>query len=422
MWFTRNGPLPDGFPIRTFRVGALAMIALVLVSIGLSYCIEQNIRSAMREQIKVTMATDELEHHGSTLGFAVRAAVTTGDPEAIAEYHASLPAMRRAMAELKRTVAGPEAEQVARRVERADRWLVGEELRAIALVRRGRLREAQKIIDSPAYHESARSYFENLALIEQRADGYVRDTEQQLEFYLLALLGIAGASVLLVGIAWASFVRPARRWGLELQSARARIEASVAELRQSQQDLAHKNRELFRQARVDAVTGLHTRLQLVEDIGNPWASPRDPARQWFALLCDIDRFKLYNQLHGHAAGDKLLRTVADALQAACRPDEQVYRLGGDQMLVLTRAVSFADAVVRGQEFRLAVEQLRHPNDVTAQRLVTIGVGVAGLDGGGELHMEGWLSRAGDALAQAKRASRNAARPQAAKLIRAASGG
>lgn len=418
MLFTRNSSLPDGFPIRTFRIGALAMFALVALSALLTYLVEQNIRSAMREELEVTIATDELEDHGSTLGFAIRAAVTTGNPDAIAEYHASLPVLRRAMADLKRTITGPQSERIAMRVERADRWLVGEELRAIELVRRGRLREAQTIIDDTTYQETARSYFENLALIEQQADGYVRDVERQLELYLLALLGIACASVLLVAIAWQSFVRPAGRWGLELQSARARLEASLAELRQSQHELARKNRELFRQARVDAVTGLHTRVQLVEDVGNPWASHRDPARPCFALLCDIDRFKLYNQLHGHAAGDTLLRTVADALQAARRPGEQIYRLGGDQMLVLTKAESFADAVVRGQQLRLAVEQLRLPVDLAAQRIVTISVGVAGLEGRGELHMEGWLSRACDALEQVKRAGCNVARLPPGGMARA----
>lgn len=420
MLVTSSSPLPDGFPIRTFRFGALAMIALVIVSALLTYRIEQNIRSAMKEQIRLTMATDELQDHGSTLGFAIRAVVTTGDPRAIAEYHASLPPLRRAMADLRQTVTAPDLVRVARRVQRVDRWLVGKELYAIELARNGRLGDAQKIIDSTVYQAAARAYFEGLARIEQKADGHIRDIERQLESYLLALLAIACASAVMVGIAWLSFVRPARRWGGELQSARARLEASFGELRQSQQELARKNRELFRQARTDAVTGLHTRLQLVEDIGNPWASPRNPTCPCFALLCDIDRFKLYNQLHGHAAGDKLLRTVADALRAACRRDEQIYRLGGDQILVLTKAVSFADAVVRGQELRLAVEQLRHPGDMAAQRLVSISVGVADLDGWGELSMEGWLSRARDALAQAKSVGGTSPRPQAGTLARASS--
>lgn len=419
MLYLRPKSLPDGFPVRAFRIGALAMIALVVASALLSFRIEQNIRSAMKEQLRLTSATDVLEDQGSTLGYAIRSVVTTGDPRAIAEYHASLPVLRRAMADLRQTISEHELDPIARRVERIDRWLVRHELQAIELARLGRLDDAQRIVDDPSYQWAARSYFDSLATIEQHADEQVRHIERNLDRYLLALLGITCASVLLVGIAWLAFVRPARRWGCELQSARARIEASVAQLRASQHELAEKNRELFRQARVDAVTGLHTRLQLVEDIGNPWASPRDPARPCFTLLCDIDRFKLYNQLHGHAAGDKLLRTVAEALQAACRSGEQIYRLGGDQALVLTRASSCADAVARAEQFRLVVEQLRHPHEVTAQRLVTISVGVATLGARGELHMERWLSRARDALAGAKRAG-NAVVSEAEPLVRARS--
>lgn len=418
MLFPAAPPLPDGFPIRTFRIGVLAMIAIVVVSALLTYRIEQNIRSAMQEELRLTSATDVLEDHGSTLGFAIRAAVTNGDLQAIAQYHASLTVLRRAMGELRASIGNPELHRVAQHVENVDRWLVGQELRAIALVRAGRSDEAQRIIDDPVYQRAAESYFDSLARIEDHADQRVRHIERDLDLHLLALMAITTASIFLVAIAWLSFVRPARRWGLELQSARSRIEASLTQLRQSQRELAEKNRELFRQARIDCVTALQTRLQLAEDIGNPWASTGELGQPSFALLCDIDRFRLYNRLHGHSAGDKLLRLVAEALKSCCRPGEQAYRLGGDQVLILSRAPSLGEAVGRAEELRRAVEQLRHPHDPAAQQTVTVSIGVAGLDARGELHMERWLTRAGDALAEAKRTGRNAVSSGGGRLARA----
>jgi len=281
-----------------------------------------------------------------------------------------------------------------------DRWLVRKEVGAIELARRGRLEEAEAIIDAPDYQRAARTYFELLAQIERHAKIHIRQTEDRFELYLFATLIITCASFLLVAVAWVSLVRTARRWGCELELARNRVEESAAQLRQSHQELAAKNRELFRLARIDTLTGLPTRLQLAEDIGNPWADSRFAAR--FAFLCDIDSFRHYNELQGHLAGDRVLRAVARALEVTRNWNEQVYRVGGDQMLILSAAQSEHSATQRAHEFRAAVEQLRLPQDLAARKLVTISIGIAPVDERGDTHIERWLTRARAALRQAKR--------------------
>ncbi|OBI88498.1 GGDEF domain-containing protein [Mycobacterium asiaticum] len=52
------------------------------------------------------------------------------------------------------------------------------------------------------------------------------------------------------------------------------------------------------------------------------------------VLIDLDNFKQYNDTHGHAAGDELLVTFADALRWSVRQDDVVFRIGGDEFLLM----------------------------------------------------------------------------------------
>jgi len=84
---------------------------------------------------------------------------------------------------------------------------------------------------------------------------------------------------------------------------------------------------LAHSARTDALTGLlnHTAFQERLDAALPGP---------LALIAlDVDRFKLINDLHGHAAGDEALRGVADALRAVVRGDDLCGRMGGDEFMV-----------------------------------------------------------------------------------------
>lgn len=104
---------------------------------------------------------------------------------------------------------------------------------------------------------------------------------------------------------------------------------------------ARKNLEarLAHDARHDALTGLPNRL-LFQD---RFAQVLDSARRhgWHAglLYLDLDGFKAVNDLHGHAAGDLLLRHVAQRLQDAVRTEDTVSRFGGDEFGIVLASVA-----------------------------------------------------------------------------------
>ena len=105
-------------------------------------------------------------------------------------------------------------------------------------------------------------------------------------------------------------------------------------------------------ARYDSLTGLPNRATFLE-----WqeqaAAALDDGESLALLAIDLDRFKEVNDLHGHAAGDEVLKVLADRMRAVLRPDEFLARLGGDEFVVL--------APVRRREEALALaERLEKP--------------------------------------------------------------
>ena len=79
----------------------------------------------------------------------------------------------------------------------------------------------------------------------------------------------------------------------------------------------------------DPLTGLPNRALLREHLGRALAEARAGGGALGVLLVDLDRFKPVNDVHGHQAGDRLLRDVAERLRRALRGTDFAARLGGD---------------------------------------------------------------------------------------------
>jgi diguanylate cyclase (GGDEF)-like protein len=101
----------------------------------------------------------------------------------------------------------------------------------------------------------------------------------------------------------------------------------ILELRRAAGELAHA-------ATRDALTGLPNRALLAEALARAVARRDRSITTPGVLFIDLDGFKQVNDVHGHAAGDTVLRTVADRLLACVRATDLVARLGGDEFVVL----------------------------------------------------------------------------------------
>ena len=104
----------------------------------------------------------------------------------------------------------------------------------------------------------------------------------------------------------------------------------------------------------DSLTGLWNRRRFTEELERRLAWCRRYAEDAVLVELDLDNFKLVNDALGHAAGDEVLRRVAEALALRVRPGDSLCRVGGDEFAVLLVGVTPAEAERRAQEICAAI--------------------------------------------------------------------
>jgi len=156
--------------------------------------------------------------------------------------------------------------------------------------------------------------------------------------------------------------------------------------------LAHRN------ANTDPATGLANRRELMRTLGETV----DGNRPGVLLLLDIDHFKRVNDLHGHAAGDRLLMSVAEAMEKSAPTGACCARTGGDEFAMLIPVTDDAAAEHVACDIQ---QRLSAPVFVEgAQVQVSVSIGLARLEP--KADEETALRRSDVALYAAKRGGRN----------------
>ena len=162
--------------------------------------------------------------------------------------------------------------------------------------------------------------------------------------------------------------------------------------------------ELERRARTDELTSLLNRKEVfarIEALGG--RHPRT-GHSIAVLFCDIDKFKTINDTHGHAAGDEVLRVMADRIRHCLRStDDLGARVGGDELLVVLHGVQDLDnAVAIAEKLRLSAAEPITISGNTVRATVSIGVT---LIAPGEA-TSSLVARSDEAMYHAKEAGRN----------------
>ncbi len=146
-------------------------------------------------------------------------------------------------------------------------------------------------------------------------------------------------------------------------------------LERQRAELARALTDLERTSRVDPLTRIANRLRLDEDFEEIRARINRSGETCGLLEADLDRFKSVNDHQGHLAGDAVLRSVAQVLQASLRSGDRVYRYGGQEFVAIIVGADAAVTERTAERLRAAVEALAiaHPDNSPAG-VVTISVG------------------------------------------------
>jgi len=166
--------------------------------------------------------------------------------------------------------------------------------------------------------------------------------------------------------------------------------------------LVESDRAHRRRSTVDPLTGLCNRSALEQRLAelDGLPSSEEEGLSHALLLCDLDHFKRVNDQLGHAAGDAVLQDVAYTMRAALRAGDSIYRVGGEEILVVLPGAGEADAVEIAERLRRAVRD-RRPVGMP----VTVSIGVA-LSGSGAVDTDDLVGQADAALYAAKAGGRD----------------
>jgi diguanylate cyclase (GGDEF)-like protein len=123
---------------------------------------------------------------------------------------------------------------------------------------------------------------------------------------------------------------------------------------------------------LDPLTGLYNRRYLVEQAPRAWRQARREGTRVAAMVLDLDHFKRLNDAHGHAAGDAVLRAVADSLSTTVRPTDVLARIGGEELVVLGLVGDSDEARRLAERLRAAVAHTR----TDGGHAVTTSIGIA----------------------------------------------
>lgn len=158
--------------------------------------------------------------------------------------------------------------------------------------------------------------------------------------------------------------------------------------------------ELEKLSLTDSLTGLYNRRHLMGTLASEVQRSRRLRRAFSVLLADVDRFKQYNDTHGHLAGDAALVKIAEVFRKTTRQVDCVARYGGEEFVVMLLEANIATATLVAERIRARVAD----QDLGAGQL-TLSIGVAEYPDGGETPEE-LIATADAAMYKAKSGGRN----------------
>ena len=193
-----------------------------------------------------------------------------------------------------------------------------------------------------------------------------------------------------------------------LETVHARIDAELQRLRtreleQEHQALRMHAEVLGREAREDALTGLHNRRAIDEALPGLLDRSRSEQAPIAVAMADLDNFKTINDRFGHGVGDQVLSTLAQILRAKTRGADLLARVGGEEFIIVLGRTPIDLAHEICERLRQAVAQHAW-HELASDLQVTISVGLVA--GEPEDAQHALIERADAALYEAKRRGRD----------------
>jgi diguanylate cyclase (GGDEF)-like protein len=143
-------------------------------------------------------------------------------------------------------------------------------------------------------------------------------------------------------------------------------------------ELAEANERLEALSRKDGLLAIGNRRSMDESLVQVHDVATRYGRPYSLLLCDVDYFKAYNDTYGHPAGDEVLRRISDCIVRMMRKGDQVFRYGGEEILLVLPETEIAGAERMGQRICSAIRDLAMVHEASPLKRVTVSCGIFGV--------------------------------------------
>lgn len=158
------------------------------------------------------------------------------------------------------------------------------------------------------------------------------------------------------------------------------VVSDISAMKSSETALRGLTDQLRLLATTDALTGLPNRRSFDDCLAKELSRTARSGQPISLAMIDIDRFKAFNDIYGHPAGDACLKWVADALRGTdSRAADFVGRYGGEEFCAILPDTDEDGAYFVAEKFRAAVRDLKQKHEGSEKGFVTISVGIASFD-------------------------------------------
>jgi diguanylate cyclase (GGDEF)-like protein/PAS domain S-box-containing protein len=183
--------------------------------------------------------------------------------------------------------------------------------------------------------------------------------------------------------------------------------SDATKMKKAETRLRKLTEQLRALASTDGLTGLMNRRAFDTAFGTEWLRSSRSGKPLSVLMMDVDKFKAYNDLYGHLAGDECLKSVARVLETLMRRAGDIAaRYGGEEFVVLLPETDEDGALFIAQSICDAVRDLAIAHAGGNKGVVTLSIGCATFHGSARIAAQDLIARADQALYVAKSGGRD----------------
>lgn len=191
----------------------------------------------------------------------------------------------------------------------------------------------------------------------------------------------------------------------QMVASNRKLENELVVTRYQLEEQAQVLDETKKEARTDALCHLGNRKAFDEAIKYAVSQQQTGGASSALMLIDVDHFKRINDTFGHAAGDRVLVSIGQSLMNCVRPNDQVFRIGGDEFGILLHEVSTENVSAVAKRIRSDIELCEFHVDIESEStVVTLSMGLTVAES--KDTPETFFVRADEALYHSKEHGRN----------------